>query len=79
MRGATQRNRQSAILLRYEVKGEPRESVAADLGISRRQFYRERERALEVYAALLSDRIQAARPVPKSVSGSLGPIAAEQF
>ena len=57
LRGATQRNRQSAILLRYEVKGEPRETVAADLGISRRQFYRERERALEVFAAVLSDRI----------------------
>ena len=60
LRGATQRNRQSAILLRYEVKGEPRESVAADLGISRRQFYRERERALEVFAAVLSDRIGSA-------------------
>jgi len=59
LRGATQRNRQSTILLRYEVKGEPREIVAADLGISRRQFYRERERALGVCAALLSDRIQA--------------------
>ena len=61
LRGATQRTRQAAILLRYEIKGEARESVAADLGISRRQFYRERERALAVYATLLSDRIQADR------------------
>jgi hypothetical protein len=80
LRGATQRNRQSAILHRYEVKGEPRESVAADLGISRRQFYRERERALRLYAAVLSDRIQADRQRPNSFSGSLlGPLAAQQF
>jgi Homeodomain-like domain-containing protein len=80
MRGATQRNRQCAILHRYEVKGEPRESVAADLGISRRQFYRERERALRLYAAVLSDRIQADRSRPNSFSASLlGPLAAQQF
>ena len=80
LRGATQRNRHSAILLRYEVKGEPRESVAADLGISRRQFYRERELALEVYAALLSDRIRAGRFEPNNFGGSrLGLVAAERF
>lgn len=80
LRGATQRNRQSTILLRYEVKGEPRESVAADLGISRRQFYRERERALEVFAALLSDRIQADRSRRNNFGGSLpGALAAQQL
>jgi Homeodomain-like domain len=74
LRGATQRSRQAAILLRYEIKGEPRESVAADLGISRRQFYRERERALGVYAALLSDRIQADRSKSQSPSLQSGLI-----
>lgn len=80
MRGATQRNRHSAILRRYEVKGEPREIVAADLGISRRQFYRERERALGVYAALLSDRIQADRTRANNLSASLlGPLSVQQL
>jgi hypothetical protein len=83
MRGSTQRSRHSAILLRYEIKGEPRETVAADLGISRRQFYRERERALQVFTTLLSDRIIAGRLENSSFgSGSpfiASPLAAEQL
>jgi hypothetical protein len=64
LRGAASRMRQAAILTRYEVKGEPRERITAELSISARQFYRERARGLQTFAALLADRVLA------GVSGS---------
>ena len=39
--------RQRAIVYRCDVRGEKHETVARDLGISRREFYRERRRAFE--------------------------------
>lgn len=45
--------RQRAILTRCDLRGEKHQGVARDLGISRREFYRERRRALERLAVSL--------------------------
>ena len=42
-----------AILRRCDLQGEDHEQVARELGISRRQFYRERQRAIEELGAAL--------------------------
>src|ERR1700687_3576630 len=59
-RGAQQRLRQRTIVERYDVGGQPRERIAAELGISLRQFYRERHVALQAIADSVSDAIRAA-------------------
>jgi tetratricopeptide (TPR) repeat protein len=46
--------RRRAILIRYELNGEPLEPVAADLGLSRRQFFRDRRAGLGALAELLT-------------------------
>jgi hypothetical protein len=59
LRGALQRKRQREIIERYDVGGHPRERVAADLGISLRQFYRERQVALQRMADSIADALNA--------------------
>ena len=51
--------RQHQILLRCDLAGEPHKLVAADLGLSMRQFYRERQVMIERLAELLVDRFSA--------------------
>ncbi|MGZ3497054.1 MAG: hypothetical protein ACXWNK_12050 [Vulcanimicrobiaceae bacterium] len=51
--------RQHQILLRCDLAGEPHKLVAADLGLSMRQFYRERQVMIERLAELLVDRFCA--------------------
>ena len=46
--------RRRAILARYELSGEPLESIARDLGLSRRQFFRDRQAGLAALAELLT-------------------------
>ena len=47
-------SRRRAILIRYELNGEGLEHVAADLGLSRRQFFRDRRAGLSALAELLT-------------------------
>ena len=61
LRGALQRKRQREIIERYDIGGQPREQVAADLGISLRQFYRERHVALQGMADAIGDALSASR------------------
>jgi len=51
--------RQRAILTRCDLRGEKHENVARDLGISRREFYRERRRAQERLALALQREFSA--------------------
>ncbi len=53
-------SRQRSILERCDVRREKHSAVAVDLGISLREFYRERRRAMERLAALV--RAELARP-----------------
>ncbi len=46
--------RRRAVILRYEMNREAPEIVAADLGLSRRQFFRDRRAALATLAELLT-------------------------
>ncbi len=56
--------RQRAIITRCDLRGEKHAAVAADLGVSLREFYRERRRALErLLANLESNLREAQRPV----------------
>jgi hypothetical protein len=48
--------RQHAILTRCDLNGEPHKQVAADCGLSMRQFYRERRTMISRLAALLAER-----------------------
>lgn len=50
---ADRRRRKHAMILRCDVHGESHEAVAADLGVSIRQFYRERNEALEDFVHAL--------------------------
>ena len=59
LRGALQRKRQREIIERYDVGGQSREQVASDLGISLRQFYRERHVALQRIADTIGDAFTA--------------------
>lgn len=47
------RERQYQILVRCDLGSEPHDAVATDLGLSRRQFYRERKEAAQYLAAFL--------------------------
>lgn len=58
LRGALARTRQRAIVERYDIAGHPREQVAAELGISLRQFYRERRVALQRIADSIGDAVR---------------------
>jgi tetratricopeptide (TPR) repeat protein len=56
--------RQRAIVTRCDLRGEKHAAVAADLGVSLREFYRERRRALErLLANLESNLREVQRPV----------------
>ncbi len=56
--------RQRAIVTRCDLRGEKHAAVAADLGVSLREFYRERRRALERLLANLEANLRdAQRPV----------------
>ncbi|HEX3670981.1 MAG TPA: hypothetical protein VHT92_04670 [Candidatus Cybelea sp.] len=56
--------RQRVIVTRCDLRGEKHAAVAADLGISLREFYRERRRALERLLAILNTNLrEAQRPV----------------
>jgi len=56
------RGRQHAILLRCDVQRAPHEEVAAALGLSRRQFYRDRRAALLAFSAALREYRPTAVP-----------------
>ncbi len=56
--------RQRAIVTRCDLRGEKHAAVAADLGVSLREFYRERRRALERLLANLESNLRdAQRPM----------------
>lgn len=59
LRGALQRRRQRVIVEHYDIGGQPRDRVAGGLGISLRQFYRERQVALQRLADSISDTLRA--------------------
>ncbi len=52
------RGRQHQILVRCDLGSEPHEQVASELGLSRRQFYRERKEAASYLAAFLEREIR---------------------
>jgi hypothetical protein len=54
---AERRERQYQILVRCDLKSEPHETVAADLALSRRQFYRERKEAAQYLAQFLQHAV----------------------
>ncbi|MBV8171484.1 MAG: hypothetical protein JO219_06105 [Candidatus Eremiobacteraeota bacterium] len=60
-RGEAHRKRQRVIIERYDVGGHQRASVASELGISLRQFYRERHAALERIADMIADEMLRAQ------------------
>ncbi|HEY3675191.1 MAG TPA: hypothetical protein VGK84_04305 [Candidatus Tumulicola sp.] len=62
-RGYARRRR--AILERCDLRGRPHEEVAAELGLSRRQFYRDRSEAIRLLAAFFTGA--ARRPQPRSM------------
>lgn len=64
LRGSLQRRRQRVIIEHYDIGGQPRDHVAASLGISLRQFYRERQVALQRLADSIADTLRdgALRP-----------------
>jgi tetratricopeptide (TPR) repeat protein len=53
---AERRKRQYRILLECDVRGIPQMQVASALGLSRRQFYRDRRQALASFAQALQER-----------------------
>jgi hypothetical protein len=58
LRGALQRRRQRVIIEHYDIGGQPRDHVASGLGISLRQFYRERQIALQRLADSIADALR---------------------
>ena len=58
LRGALQRRRQRVIIEHYDIGGQPRDHVASGLGISLRQFYRERQVALQRLADSIADALR---------------------
>jgi hypothetical protein len=58
LRGALQRRRQRVIIEHYDIGGQPRDHVASSLGISLRQFYRERQVALQRLADSIADTLR---------------------
>jgi hypothetical protein len=54
---AVRRERQYQILVRCDLESEPHETVAADLALSRRQFYRERKEAAQYLAQFLQQAV----------------------
>jgi hypothetical protein len=52
------RERQYRILTRCDLGSEQRDAVAADLGLSRRQFYRERKEASEYLARFVAEYVR---------------------
>src|SRR5579863_7680557 len=51
--GRTPSNRRARILVRCDLQGEPRKRVAADMGLSLRQLYRDRRNALSMLEVVL--------------------------
>jgi hypothetical protein len=51
--------REHQILMRCDLNGEPHKRVAADLGLSMRQFYRERSMMIDHLAEILFERLAA--------------------
>jgi hypothetical protein len=76
LRGALQRRRQRAIIEQYDVGGQLRDRVAADLGISLRQFYRERRVALQRLADSVGD---AATTAPTGTSRDVASTKADEM
>jgi len=58
LRGALQRRRQRVIIEHYDIGGQPRDHVASGLGISLRQFYRERQVALQRLSDSIADALR---------------------
>lgn len=61
---AERRRRKHAIVLRCDVYGEPQAHVARDLGLSMRQFFRERGEAFEEFIGALEVKPPAPRAQP---------------
>lgn len=76
---AERAKRKHQILLRCDVRDEPLESVAADLGLSIRQFYRERSEAFEDFVAMLKAAPRAANPAKGSVSDTDVAVMRERY
>jgi tetratricopeptide (TPR) repeat protein len=57
--------RRRTILEQCDLRSRPREEVAAELGLSRRQFYRDRSEAIRLLAAFFTHA--ARRPEPRSM------------
>jgi tetratricopeptide (TPR) repeat protein len=60
-REAESLRRQAAIISRCDLAGEPHQRVTADLGLERRQFYRERQRARARIETALRHSVPAAQ------------------
>ena len=74
--------RQRAIVTRCDLRGEKHAAVAADLGVSPREFYRERRRAFERLLANLDvkpARIASAFADAADVASSSSSIASRTF
>jgi hypothetical protein len=69
-RGESHRKRQRVIIEQYDVAGQPRASVASDLGISLRQFYRERRVALERLVDIINDEFSREQAAPSFEDGA---------
>lgn len=64
-------SRAATILRRCDIDGAAHAQVAAELGLSRRQFYRDRSLALQLLATEMEDRIQT----PQSGSAAAADLA----
>ena len=73
MRPQRKQRRLYDILVRCDLHAEPHKLAVAGLGLSRRQFYRERREALLALAAAIERELQRLRPI--SVSLELGDAA----
>ena len=71
LRGAIGRKRQRTIIEQYDIAGRGRDGVASDLAISLRQFYRERQVALQRLADQIGDALTANRALPSQASTAL--------
>lgn len=59
--------RQRVILTRCDLERQSHKRVAADLGLSMRQFYRDRQAMIEALAEILPERLQVRTPSSASV------------